>query len=101
VLGAEATFALFGSLAGCSASDVPPGAPEIRVHRAGGCPAGISVVLFEVRGGGHAWPGGARVPPQLILLRGSLSRAIDATAETWRFLGLDAAARSTSASGGG
>jgi len=99
VVGAEATFALFSAAAGCSARDVQPGvpeagsgAPEIRVHRAGGCPAGISVALFEVRGGGHAWPGGARVSPQVILLRGSLSHAIDATDETWRFLGLDAAA---------
>jgi len=100
VVGADATFALFSGLAGCNARGAQPQAldagrnpPEILVHRAGGCPPGIEVALFEVRGGGHAWPGGARVSPQLILLRGSLSHAIDATDETWRFLGLDTAAR--------
>lgn len=105
VVGAEATFVLFSGLGGCSATDPQPGAgpgqPEIRVHRAGGCPAGINVALYEVRGGGHAWPGGARVSPQVILLRGSLSHAIDATDETWRFLGLEAAATHAPDSRGG
>jgi polyhydroxybutyrate depolymerase len=98
VVGAEATFTEFRELAGCGTSDTQPGAgeagrnpPEILVHRAHGCPPGISVALFEVRGGGHAWPGGARVSPQVVLLRGTLSHAIDATDEAWRFFGLDAA----------
>jgi len=106
VVGAEATFALFRGLAGCTAGDAPTATPqaarnppEILVHRALGCPAGIDVALFEVRGGGHAWPGGARVSPQVILLRGSLSHAIDATDEAWRFLGLAAAGHGAPASG--
>ncbi len=95
VVGAEATFDAFRKLAGCSGAGseplpgkTPRDRTDVIVHRATGCPADRPVVLFEIKGGGHAWPGGARVPPQVFLLRGKLSGDIDATEEAWRFLGL-------------
>ena len=100
VIGAEATFAAFRTLAGCTGAGsqplpgkTPAEKPAVIVHRASGCPTNDSVVLFEITGGGHAWPGGARVPLQVFLLRGRLSHDISATDETWRFLGLDAGER--------
>src|SRR5262245_57442465 len=46
------------------------------------CSDGASVVLNTIRGGGHTWPGGGRMPEWLI---GRMSRSIDATSEMWAF----------------
>ena len=56
------------------------------VRRAVGCRRGVRVVLYEVQGGGHAWPGGLPLPREWLI--GKVSRELDATDETWRFLGL-------------
>jgi polyhydroxybutyrate depolymerase len=46
------------------------------------CAEGASVVLYTVRGGGHAWPGGKPFPEWLA---GTTSQSIDATSEMWSF----------------
>jgi poly(3-hydroxybutyrate) depolymerase len=52
------------------------------VHRAWpGCGA-RAVELYEIRGGGHTWPGGPRVTaPRL----GRTTRELDATRAIWDF----------------
>lgn len=50
------------------------------------CRGGARVSFIEIRGGGHAWPGGqGRLPERLV---GPTSRAIDAAAEILGFFGL-------------
>lgn len=41
-----------------------------------------AVELYTIRGGGHTWPGGGRLPEWFV---GSTSRRIDATALMWAF----------------
>jgi polyhydroxybutyrate depolymerase len=98
VIGAEATVAAFRGFAGCSGVASEPPLDRIAddgtalvVRRATGCGSGASVVLYEVQGGGHAWPGGLRYLPEWLI--GSVSRELDATEETWRFLGLGGSRR--------
>ncbi len=93
VIGAEATVAAFRGFAGCTAVASEPPLDRIAddgtvlvVRRATGCLSGASVVLYEVQGGGHAWPGGLRYAREWLI--GKVSRELDATEETWRFLGL-------------
>jgi polyhydroxybutyrate depolymerase len=47
------------------------------------CAGGASVVLYTVKGEGHQWPGGRRVPAQWML--GHYSHSIDATGLMWAF----------------
>jgi polyhydroxybutyrate depolymerase len=98
VLGAEATAAAFRGFAGCSGVDSEPPLDRIAddgtvlvVRRAAGCRSGTSVVLYEVQGGGHAWPGGLRYAREWLI--GRVSRELDATEEVWRFLGLGGGSR--------
>jgi polyhydroxybutyrate depolymerase len=93
VIGAEATSAAFRGFAGCGAVAAEPPLDRIAddgtvlvVRRATGCRPGVTVVLYEVQGGGHAWPGGPRYLREWLI--GKVSRELDATDETWRFLGL-------------
>jgi polyhydroxybutyrate depolymerase len=46
------------------------------------CADDAAVVLYTVRGGGHAWPGGRPIPEWLV---GRTSRSIDATRLMWAF----------------
>jgi polyhydroxybutyrate depolymerase len=46
------------------------------------CAEGAAVVLYTVRGGGHAWPGGKPMPEWMV---GPTSRSIDATSQMWAF----------------
>lgn len=46
------------------------------------CAADAAVVLYSVRGGGHAWPGGKPFPAWLV---GRTTRSIDATGLMWEF----------------
>lgn len=46
------------------------------------CAADAAVVLYSVRGGGHAWPGGKPFPAWLV---GRTTRSIDATSLMWDF----------------
>jgi polyhydroxybutyrate depolymerase len=47
-----------------------------------GCADDASVVLYTVRGGGHAWPGGKPLPRWMV---GRTSNSIDATGLMWAF----------------
>lgn len=52
-----------------------------RVHRP--CREGVEVVLLQIGGAGHVWPGGVRdYMPQLL---GTGTAVIDANTEMWRF----------------
>ena len=46
------------------------------------CAEDAAVVLYTVRGGGHAWPGGKPLPEWFV---GPTSRSIDATSQMWAF----------------
>lgn len=93
VIGAKATFAHFMAAAGCGTeTDDPPldrvadDGTQLTLHRAAGCTGGADVRLYEIDGGGHAWPGGLRYAREWLI--GKVSRELDATDEAWRFLGL-------------
>jgi polyhydroxybutyrate depolymerase len=47
-----------------------------------GCADDADVVLYTIHGGGHTWPGGARMPEWFA---GSTSRGVDATRQSWAF----------------
>jgi polyhydroxybutyrate depolymerase len=98
VIGAEATFAAFRGFAGCTGVVAEPALDRIAddgtvliVRRAAGCRDGLGVVLYEVQGGGHAWPGGLRYAREWLI--GRVSRELDATDEAWRFFDLPAGRR--------
>jgi polyhydroxybutyrate depolymerase len=97
VIGAEATFAMFRALAGCSGVATKPSPEEathnpsdVVVHEAIGCLPHTRVVLFEIKGGGHAWPGASHYP-HVNIFRGKVSRDLDTTEEVWRFFELPGA----------
>ena len=46
------------------------------------CAGNAAVVLYEVRGGGHSWPGGKPLPEWGV---GPTSRSVDATDRMWAF----------------
>jgi len=56
-------------------------ADVIRLEYAG-CAQDASVVLYEIQGGGHSWPGGKPLPKWLV---GSTTTAVDATRQMWSF----------------
>ena len=47
------------------------------------CADGSEIVLLEIEGGGHTWPGGLQYLPVSII--GATSHDIDASAEIWKF----------------
>jgi polyhydroxybutyrate depolymerase len=64
-----------------------PGTPDEshsairRIHRP--CRGGVEVVMLQLTGAGHVWPGGVRdYNPQLL---GTGTAVVDANAEMWRF----------------
>jgi polyhydroxybutyrate depolymerase len=100
LIGAEATFAEFRAIAGCSGVEQEPSPAEkssaksdVIEHRAVGCQDNSSVKLFEVRGGGHAWPGGSQLRPPVnthfVIEREGALQDFVATREAWQFLGLE------------
>jgi polyhydroxybutyrate depolymerase len=46
------------------------------------CATNASVVLYTIRGGGHTWPGGGRMPEWFV---GRTSNSVDATRVMWEF----------------
>jgi polyhydroxybutyrate depolymerase len=60
-----------------------------------GCAEGTGVVLVTIRGGGHAWPGGAKGTPWA----DEPSREADATAEIWDFFSRHGRPRGRSSGG--
>ena len=67
----------------CSPSPVEsaPAADVTRVEYTE-CADNTAVVLYTVKGGGHSWPGGGRLPEWLV---GATSSSVDATSEMWAF----------------
>jgi polyhydroxybutyrate depolymerase len=47
------------------------------------CADDADVLLYTVKGEGHQWPGGKRVPAEWMI--GRYSRSIDATKQMWAF----------------
>ena len=48
------------------------------------CAGGTELLLFEIVGGGHTWPGGVQYLPELLV--GRTSREIEASETIWEFL---------------
>ena len=61
----------------------PEDGSTVRVWDYAPCDGGSEVVLYEIVGGGHAWPGGWSWQPEVIL--GPINRDIDASREIWKF----------------
>lgn len=57
---------------------------SVVAHVANGCADGVEVRLYEIRGGGHTWPGGEPYLGRWLV--GRVSQALDANQEIWRFL---------------
>lgn len=85
VLSTGDTMALWARLDGCgqqtTAEELPHPAAfdstRITRRRFEGCRNGTQVELLDVKGGGHAWPGGSQYAPRFII--GKSSRQIDAS----------------------
>jgi len=97
VIGAEATFGEFRTILGCSGVEsapwpqgTPPKDSKVTQHRATGCQDDVQVMLFEIKGGLHVWPGVGDDKPTGLLASGRQVQGLDATEEVWRFLGLAA-----------
>jgi polyhydroxybutyrate depolymerase len=57
---------------------------SVVLHVRSQCKAGSEVRLYEVRGGGHTWPGGAKYLTEGLV--GKTSRELDGAQEVWEFL---------------
>ena len=62
---------------------VPDDETSLVRHRAVSCAAGAEVRLYEIRGGGHTWPRGAKYLGVKIV--GRVSQEFDANQEVWAF----------------
>jgi polyhydroxybutyrate depolymerase len=56
--------------------------PDVARLEYTGCAENAGVVLYTVKGGGHQWPGGRRLPEFLV---GPYTRDLDATRQEWSF----------------
>ena len=76
---------------GCSPSPqisrVPDADPEdgtsVQKNAYGQCTDGADVVLYEIKGGGHTWPGGYQYFPEFLI--GKTNRDLDASRAIWDF----------------
>ena len=76
---------------GCSPSPqisrVPDADPEdgtsVQKTAYGQCTHGAAVVLYEIKGGGHTWPGGYQYFPEFLI--GKTNRDLDASQAIWDF----------------
>jgi polyhydroxybutyrate depolymerase len=68
---------------GCR-SDAVDSSPASDVMRSQyeGCSNGATVALYTVKGGGHAWPGGAPLPAWIV---GPTTQSVDASSLMWQF----------------
>jgi polyhydroxybutyrate depolymerase len=90
VLSVAATAARWRGLDGCRGRTVTRPVPDrvrdgthVTEADTPGCAGGVSVALYTVAGGGHAWPGGEHPLPGRIV--GRTSRDFDASEVIWRF----------------
>ena len=89
VLSARESVAHWARRAGCGAAPVAgrrvdrvqDGTALVQYAHAG-CGGGSAIELYEVRGGGHTWPGGPRVTARLL---GRTTRELDGTRAIWDF----------------
>jgi len=58
---------------------------SVKLTSYGHCKGGAAVVLYEVLGEGHEWPGGPTLPASLVSELGPQSNAINANAVMWAF----------------
>ena len=89
VLSAQESAAFWARRASCGAVpaagrrvDRVQDGTALEPHAYAGCGGGIAVELYEVRGGGHTWPGGPRVTARLL---GRTTRELDGTRAIWEF----------------
>ena len=76
---------------GCSASPqisrLPDTDPEdgtsVQKSAYGQCTDGADVILYEIKGGGHTWPGGYQYFPEFLI--GKTNRDLDASQAIWDF----------------
>ena len=61
----------------------PSDGVRAHVHEWGGCAPGADVVLYELEGGGHTWPGGEQYLPSTVV--GPVCRDFDASEVAWEF----------------
>ena len=90
VLSTDATVARFAELEQCGPLrndggliDSNPDDGTSVLKQVAQCPGGSEIDLYEIRGGGHTWPGGE--PYLSARLVGKVSREIDANETIWRF----------------
>lgn len=91
VIGSVDTAAFWARANRCQSSpaavalpDKGPGvACRVVRHAYGGCADGTDVVLYEIEGGGHTWPGRAQYMPVTIV--GRACQNLDATEIIWEF----------------
>jgi polyhydroxybutyrate depolymerase len=57
---------------------------SVVLHVRSQCKAGSEVRLYEIRGGGHTWPGGAKYLTEGLV--GRTSQELDGAQEVWEFL---------------
>ncbi len=92
VIGAAETVRFWAARNGCDAEPVvverqPVCADDptrVVEHRFGGCDDGVGVVMYEIRGGGHTWPGWVQYLP--VDLIGATNDQMNASSEIWTFL---------------
>ena len=87
----DKTFATWAALDGCrERSDdqvidkVEDDGTSVVLHVSSQCKAGSEVRLYEIRGGGHTWPGGAKYLTEGIV--GKTSQELNGAQEVWEFL---------------
>ena len=91
IISVPQTIAFWVTRNGCSPSPqismVPDADPEdgTRVQKTayGKCTDGADVVLYEIKGGGHTWPGGYQYLPEFLI--GKTNRDLDASQAIWDF----------------
>jgi polyhydroxybutyrate depolymerase len=92
MLGAEKNVAFWARLAGCDSTptrtDLPPHSPSSATHATriefANCARGRAVVLYELVGAGHGWPGESGPMPDSIV--GPPTEAVVASPLIWDFL---------------
>lgn len=96
VVSAQETISVFAQANGCRTRDsrdlpdpVPPDGTHVTIYRYGDCAPGGALESVVIEGGGHSWPG-ARQGIVLDHLLGPASRAVDTSAELWRFFSASA-----------
>jgi polyhydroxybutyrate depolymerase len=92
MIGAERNATFWARVDGCDTiptrTDLPPSTASSETHATRvefhGCGSGRTVVLYELVGGGHGWPGENEPLPEALV--GPKSDAVAASTLIWEFL---------------